>query len=53
MKALPILPPLTVCPTCRQPMTAWHFRDTGDATEVPDGACPVLFARRNRNRVSS
>jgi hypothetical protein len=41
------------CLECGQSGTAqWHtnhLRDTGAATELPAGSCPVLFLRRNVN----
>lgn len=37
-----------VCPDCGQRLTDGHTRDTGEATTPPEGACPVLFERRNR-----
>lgn len=36
------------CVDCGQPITPHHFRDTGSATQLPAGSCPVLFERRNR-----
>jgi hypothetical protein len=42
-----------VCRHCGQRIDArrlWaHLLDTGDAAELPEGACPVLFERRPRH----
>jgi hypothetical protein len=34
------------CPHCDDAMTDTHVRDTGEATERPDGVCRILFDRR-------
>ena len=43
--------PHATCPHCHLHMPVkWlptHLADTGAATELPLGACPVLFQRRN------
>lgn len=43
------------CPHCgATPASLWaHLLDTGDATELPDGACPVLFEARRPRPVSA
>lgn len=43
------------CPHCGTgPLTLAaldaHLRDAGDVEQLPPGACPVLFERRNRGR---
>lgn len=38
-----------VCPDCFRRLTVNHYRDTGDVKECPEGACPVLFNKRNGN----
>ncbi len=44
-------PPMpTTCPFCYQRPSNMrlHQADTGAADELPDGACPELFIKRNR-----
>lgn len=41
------------CPDCGERLTPAHTRDTGDVTVLPEGACPVLFERRNPERNST
>lgn len=42
------------CPHgCGANLTAHHLRDTGDATELPDGCCSILFERRTRTIVDT
>lgn len=38
------------CPYCGGANGPFHTMDTGEATELPFGCCPVLFERRNQTK---